>query len=110
MNMFTISGNVSEVKVMKAENGRKYAKFSVIHHIRKSNGTYMKGYFYMTAFDTLAESLAQFTKGSPLEFVGHFNFTEYTNESGKTVKRIENIADSFAVAGDGAYMGKSVSE
>ena len=111
MNMFTISGNISEVKLVTKEDGKKYAKFFVTHHIRKFDGTYNTGFFYMTAFGAIAEALSQFKKGSPLEFVGHFNFTEYEDKkSGKLIKRIENIVDSFAKAGDGAYMGKSVSE
>ena len=110
MNMFTISGNISEVKVVKTESGKKYAKFFVTHHIRKSDGSYKQGYFHMTAFGTVADRLAHFTKGSPLEFVGHFNFNEFTDENGKIVKRIENIADSFDKVGNGAYVGISKSE
>ena len=106
MNMFTITGRVSDVEVKVSENGKKYAHFSIMHFTRETGGTYSKAYFNMTAFGTTAERLSQFKRGSALEFIGHFKFNSYDAPDGTTKKRIENVADNFYPANEGAYSGK----
>ena len=105
MNMFTITGRVSDVEVKTASNGTKYARFSIMHFTRGKDG-YTKGYFNITAFGTTAERLSNFKRGSPLEFIGHFRFNTYDAPDGTTKKRIENVADNFYPCNEGAYSGK----
>ena len=106
MNMFTITGRVSDVEVKVSENGKKYAHFSIMHFIREKENNYSKAYFNMTAFGTTAERLSHFKRGSALEFIGHFKFNSYEAPDGTTKKRIEYVADNFYPANEGAYSGK----
>ena len=106
MNMFTITGRVSDVEVKVADNGTKYARFSIMHFIREKENNYSKAYFNMTAFGTTAERLSRFKRGSALEFIGHFQFNTYDAPDGTTKRKIDYIADNFCPANEGAYSGK----
>ena len=106
MNQILIAGNIGSVDVKEGDDGKKYTRFSIGHHFREKDGTYKTGYMNLVAFGKTAENLAKFTKGSPMEFICHFQFGKYTNKEGKEISTISYIVDTFAPAGNGAYMDR----
>ena len=106
MNQILIAGNIGAVEVKDGKDGKKYARFSIAHHYRTKDGKYANGYMNLVACGKTAENLAKVTKGSPMEFVAHFQFGKYTNKEGKEVPTIDYIVDTFAPAGNGAYMDR----
>lgn len=102
MNTIVITGNISRVE-LKESKGKKYARFYIQHHTRKTDGTYDNGYLDMVAFDKVAERLSKFKKGSPLEFIAHFSFSSYV-KNGKVIRTVDCIVDNFNPVGNGAYI------
>ena len=106
MNQIIIAGNIGKVELKETAGGRKYTRFSIGHHYRNKDGSYETGFMNLVAFGKTAENLAKFQPKTAMEFVAHFVFGSYTNKEGKEISTVDYVVDTFALAGNGAYIDR----
>jgi len=103
VNNLVLSGNLAkDVDIKVANSGTTIAAFTVAHTPRKKvNGEWTDGstiWLDVTAFGSLAESVAELTKGTPVVVNGRIEVDEWEDkQSGAKRSKIVAIASDMSL-------------